>query len=193
MKVYLTNQRSKLPNLLPDFKKLPLSYDNLTPLRERKTVLIISLPTPGDDLSQYNFDFLFRYHIFPSNILVAAAEWEPEGRTMNAGDVIVQQAFLPPMPVSLKVVFAVRVLEVFCSSTKVGFSYGTLKGHPETGISEFSFSLQGQELCAAIHTHSAPGILISRLVAPIFTLPYQQYCTRRALQQMRDHFLASNF
>ena len=45
---------------------------------------------------------------------------------------------------------------------------------------------------ANIHTYSAPGALLTRMVAPFITLPYQQYCTNRALQRMSETFLAAN-
>jgi hypothetical protein len=192
MKIFLTNQESSLSSLVPDFKNTSLSYNDLAVLREKETTVTVPLTTPKQDLSQCNFETLFQYAIFPRSILIFAAEWEREGRTMEAGDVIVQQAFLPPLSISIKAVFAVRVLEVFHSSTKVGFSYGTLEGHPESGISEFYYFLQGGRLFATIHTYSRPGLLISRLVAPLFTLPYQKYCTKKALERMRETFLTSN-
>ena len=111
---------------------------------------------------------------------------------MQEGDVIVQQAFLPPLPLSLKCVFAVRVLQIFREPTKVGFSYGTLRGHAEKGRSEFFFALQDGVIRATIHTYSAPGNLLTRLIAPLVTLPYQRYCTRLGLQRMREGFLAAN-
>ena len=111
---------------------------------------------------------------------------------MQEGDVIVQQAFLPPLLLSIKCVFAVRVLQIFCEPTRVGFSYGTLRGHPEMGRSAFVFVLRDGVIRATIHTYSSPGILLTRLVAPLVTLPYQRYCTHQALQRMREAFLASN-
>ena len=86
----------------------------------------------------------------------------------------------------------VRVVDMFRSPTKVGFSYGTLKGHAEMGISEFYFSVQDGVVRANIHTYSAPGALLTRMVAPFITLPYQQYCTNRALQRMSESFQCAN-
>lgn len=154
MKVFLTNQESRLASLLPDFKNTALSYNDLALLREKETTVTVPFSATQGDLSQCKFESLFQYAVFPRSILIFAAEWERDGRTMKAGDVIVQQAFLPPFSISIKAVFAVRVLEVFHSSTKVGFSYGTLEGHPESGLSEFYFCLQGGRLLATIHTYS---------------------------------------
>lgn len=191
MKTFLTDQQSKLRRLLPEFKGLPLSYDANTVLEERESVLEIPHDSEVTDLSSHDFKSLFEYDIFPPNIMAFAAEWQDQGRPMHEGDVIVQQAFLPPFPLSVKCVFAVRVLKIFREPTKVGFSYGTLAGHPEMGISQFYFAVRDGITRAAIHTHSHPGTLLTRSVAPIFTLPYQQYCTNRGLQRMRETFLAS--
>jgi hypothetical protein len=191
VKVFLTDQQAKLEQLLPAFKTLPLSYDADTVLEERESALEIPQPAAVMDLLSHEFKSLFEYDIFPRNIMAFAAEWQDQGRPMREGDVIVQQAFLPPFPLSVKCVFAVRVLEIFREPTRVGFSYGTLKGHPEMGRSEFYFAVRDGIIRAAIHTRSHPGTLLTRSVAPIFTLPYQQYCTNRGLQRMRETFLAS--
>jgi uncharacterized protein (UPF0548 family) len=111
---------------------------------------------------------------------------------MRQGDVIVQQSFLPPLPFSLKCVFGVRIVETFRSSDKAGFRYGTLVGHVEKGESSFFFERSEDGLQAVIHTQSRPALLISRLAAPFFTYPYQQYCANQALLKMRAGFLAAN-
>ncbi len=111
---------------------------------------------------------------------------------MQIGDVIIQQVCLPPGDLSLKCIFAVRILDIFRSSSKVGFRYGTLQGHAETGLSTFFFALRGGEISATIHTFSLPNTLVGRLVAPLFTLPYQRYCTNQALAHMQACFLTSN-
>jgi Domain of unknown function (DUF1990) len=192
MKVFLTNQQANLIRFLPEFKALPLSYDAHTVLREKASSMVVPGGTAVTELSSYDFHFLFDYDIFPRHIMTFATEWHHQGRTMREGDVIVQQAFLPPFPISLKCVFAVRILQIFRQPHKVGFSYGTLNGHPEMGLSEFYFALRDGVIHATIHTYSYPGTLLARAVAPMFTLPYQQYCTHRALQRLRDAFLAAN-
>ena len=111
---------------------------------------------------------------------------------MQSGDTIVQQACLPPWPLSLKCVFGVRVVETFRSPTRVGFRYGTLVGHAETGESAFFFEQSGSQLEAVIHTNSLPGLWVSRLAGPFFTFPYQRYCAQQALLRMQSGFLAAN-
>ncbi len=191
MKISVTDQESRLRGLIPEFKALPLSYDAHTKLREKESSMVVG-GAAATDLSSHDFSSLFEYDIFPRRVMVFAAEWQHQGRRMQEGDVIVQQAFLPPLPISVKCIFAVRVLKIFREPTKVGFSYGTLKGHPEMGLSEFYFAVRDGTIRTAIHTYSYPGTLLTRSVAPIFTLPYQQYCTNRGLQRMRESFLASN-
>ena len=192
MKLFCSNQQARLALFLQEFRERPFSYTPTTQLREKETSLVVLEQTTLTNLSFCNVDFLFAYNIFPDRIMTFAADWQQQGRTMQEGDVIVQQIFLPPWPLSLKCIFAVRVLQTFRDSVRVGFRYGTLKGHAEMGISEFSFSLHNKTLYATIHTYSSPGILLAQVVAPLFTLPYQQYCTNQALQHLRTAFLESN-
>lgn len=132
-------------------------------------------------IEQLNFDFFFNYHIFPVNILVAKTQWATEKRTMKAGDTIVQQAFLPLKSFSLKVIFGVRISEVINESNLKRFSYETLEGHVEQGISSFSIGADKGKVQFSIHTYSQPGNWLTKLLGPVFTLPYQAYCTRQAL------------
>lgn len=192
MKMFLTNQQANLSRFLPEFKTLPLSYDAHTVLREKASSISIPSHAAVANLSSYDVHFLFDYDIFPRHIMTFATEWQHQGRAMREGDIIVQQAFLPPFGLSLKCVFAVKILQIVRQPHKVGFSYGTLQGHPEMGFSEFHFTLQDGVIHATIHTHSYPGTLLTRVVAPLVTLPYQQYCTNRALQRLREAFLAAN-
>ena len=191
MKLFLFDQHKRLERFFPVFKPIGMSYDSHTVLREKVTSVVV----PGfsvSDLTTCNLDFLFDYVVFPTSIMKYATEWKQQGRTMQKGDIIIQQASAPPLALSLKMVFAVRVVDMFRSPTKVGFSYGTLKGHAEMGISEFYFSVQDGVVRANIHTYSAPGALLTRMVAPFITLPYQQYCTNRALQRMSESFQCAN-
>lgn len=191
MKLFLLDQHKRLERFFPVFKPLAMSYDSHTVLREKVTSVVV----PGisvSDLTKCDLNFLFDYVVFPAAIMKYATEWKQQGRAMQKGDIIIQQASAPPLLVSLKMVFAVRVVDMFRSPTKVGFSYGTLKGHAEMGISEFYFSIQDGVVRANIHTYSAPGAFLTRMVAPLITLPYQQYCTNRALQRMSESFLCAN-
>jgi uncharacterized protein (UPF0548 family) len=143
-------------------------------------------------LRRLNLDFLFRYEIFPKRILRFLGEWQLENRGMREGDVIVQQASLPPCRWGLKLVFAVRVLSIARERNKVGFSYGTLAGHPEACVNEFFFEVREDATRAVVRTVARPAHVLARLLAPVFTNPYVRYCNRQAARQMSDRFLCAN-
>jgi hypothetical protein len=192
MKVFLRDQRASLAGFLPALQRLPLSYSETAGLRAKRTSLPVPLSATPPALNTLPWDFLFGYDIFPGHILVFAADWQRAGRLMTAGDVIAQQAYLPPWPISVKCVFGVRVLDVFCEPDRVGFRYGTLRGHAEMGESSFFIERSAGGLEAVIETHSEPGLWASRVAAPFFTYPYQQYCTDQAVRQMRARFMAQH-
>jgi hypothetical protein len=192
VKIFIRDQEHRLADFVPEYRQLSLSYSATIGFREQVARAPVHLGAPVLELDRCNFDFLFDYAVFPAHILVFAAEWDKAGRRMQPGDVIVQQAFLPPWPVSLKCIFGVRVLETFTSSTRAGFRYGTLMGHAEQGESAFYFKRSDGKFEAVVHTHSRPGLLASRLAAPVFTHRYQQYCAGQALLRMQWGFYAAN-
>ena len=192
MRIAVTDQYKSLASFVPTFKTKPLSYADCARLPEHHTRVLIPIVRSIPDLRSCNLEFFFEYDIFPRRILSALGEWQSENRSMRVGDVIVQQVSVPPLPISLKFVFAVRVLDVTQSPTQMSFTYGTLAGHVETGTSEFILVLRDNRLFAEIHTFSRPTHFLNRLVAPVLTRPYQQYCTDYALAHMRDTFLRVN-
>lgn len=192
MKLSLFDQSQHLAEILTIFKSKPLSFTETSALPERYTSNLIPTVQPITDLQTCNLDFLFAYMIFPASMMQSLTEWQLMKRNMQVGDVIVQQVYLPPVSVSLKCIFAVRILNIIETPNHMGFQYGTLAGHAETGVSEFTFVLRENKLYAHIHTFSKPGHILSRVVAPFFTLPYQQYCTNRAVAKMTAHFIQSN-
>jgi uncharacterized protein (UPF0548 family) len=115
-----------------------------------------------------------------------------DSNVFQVDDIIVQKITLLPIPSGLRLVFAVRVLAIIISPTQLGFTYGTLVGHPESGTSHFALELSNRRLFAVIHTFSAPGMWLSRLLAPVLTIPYQQYCTHAALREMQRQFTTSS-
>ena len=137
-------------------------------------------------------DFLFAYDIFPQYLMRAEAQWIKEGRTMRIGDIIVQRAVLPPIGFGLCAEFAVRISAIFSARNKVGFAYETLSGHLERGVSEFFFEQRGESIFFVIHTYSEPAHWLSRLGGGIFSLPYQAWCTRRALNHVKRRFQRAN-
>lgn len=134
-----------------------------------------------------NLQFLFAYKIFPSNILSFLTEWENEKRKMKAGDTIVQQVFIPPTKLfSQKLIFGVRIKEIIDEPTRKGFSYETLEGHVERGISTFTVEQEGSKVIFKIKTFSGAGNLLSKLMAPFFSVPYQAFCTKKALENCKQ-------
>ncbi len=141
-------------------------------------------------LKLVNLDFLFDYKIFPPNIMTFKTQWAQEKRKMKIGDTILQQATIPPTKYfSQKITFGVRINNIIDEDKRKGFSYETIEGHVEKGESTFTIEQSGGGLIFKIKTFSQPGNLLAKLVGPIFTLPYQTYCTRRALENVKKQIL----
>lgn len=152
-------------------------------LKEKSTTITVKT---GKTLQELDLTFFFNYRIFPAAILVFKTQWEAEHRSMKVGDTIEQQVFLPPVPFfSQKLVFWVRINEIVQETHHKSFSYETLEGHVEQGISRFSIEETDGVITITIHTFSEPGNLITRILGPIITLPYQAYCTRQALKNIK--------
>ena len=192
MQFAITDQLARLHQRIPAYAQRSFSFTDAEVLPERITARQVLLTRPVHDLTACDLDFLFRYEIFPPQILVFAAEWESAGRSMLVGDVIVQQANVLPLPGSIKAIFGVRVINITRSATYVGFEYGTLQGHAERGVAEFAFVLRRDELFAVVRSHSEPGTWLSRMAAPFWTVPYQQYGAGLVAEQMRSRFLEAN-
>lgn len=187
MKVYLTDQQDRLERHLERLKGQPvMAYD---PARLKERVTTISL-RPGLPFEAIDHRFLFEYRIFPPNIMSFLAQWNSEGRGMRVGDTIVQQVFLPPIRgFSQKLVFAVRINEIIDRPDCKGFSYETVEGHVEKGISTFSLEDHGQEVLFKVITRSGAGNMLSKLLGPVFSVPYQAFCTRAALRNVERQVL----
>lgn len=181
MKVFLTPQHSSYATHLQWAKNLPVvPYSSDAVVHKISSINIKGHTT----LATIDARPLFEYRIFPPNILHAYCQWHDEGRDMQPGDVIVQEIYLPPLPkLSSKNIAAVRVKEVFNSDDCVGFSYETLMGHVEKGISSFKLKRENGVVKFEIETWSAPNGILLSLFAPFARL-YQAYCTRQALESM---------
>ena len=120
-------------------------------------------------------------------------QWDFESRQMQIGDTIVQQALVPPLGLlSQKIVFGVRINDIINEPTKIGFSYETLKGHVEKGISTFTIEMDADKgTIFKIHTFSRPGNLLTRLVGPILSVPYQTFCTKQGLLNVKRQLESS--
>jgi hypothetical protein len=183
MKIYLTDQANNFDSLLRQLMAKPIMTFDKMKLKEKATTIDIRTEK---DLAEINFDFLFDYKIFPSNIMTFMTEWGKEKRKMKMGDTILQQAFIPPIKTfSQKIIFGVRINSIINEPERKGFSYVTLEGHVEKGESTFTIEKNHRGLVFKIKTFSEPGNLLTKIVGPIFTVPYQTYCTRAALQNVK--------
>jgi hypothetical protein len=187
MKLYLTDQAKEFQRLLTDLIGKPTMTFEKGKLTEKVSTINIS---NDKNLKLTNLDFLFDYKIFPSNIMTFKTQWGQEKRKIKIGDTILQQATIPPTKfLSQKIIFGVRINKIIDEDGRKGFSYETIEGHVERGESTFTVEQNGKGLIFKIKTFSEPGNLLTRLVGPIFTIPYQAYCTRKALENVKKQIL----
>ena len=170
-------------------KTLSRNFVDEHSLPERSTSVELNVSGP---IKKWNTDFIFDYDVFPTAIMRFDAEWNLSGRRMTVGDVILQRALIPPIGFGLCLEFAVRICTLIEEEKRLGFAYETLSGHAESGVSEFYFEEKYDRLTFTIHTFSRPGHWASRLSGHLFTLPYQRWCTRRALEHVRRRFHEEN-
>jgi hypothetical protein len=187
MKLYLKDQADRFHELLTDLIRKPTTSFDKNRLTEKvSTIDIVSIKP----LKETNIDFLFDYQIFPSDIMTFKTQWDYENRKMKIGDTILQQATIPPSRVlSQKIIFGVRINNIIDEDERRGFSYETIEGHVEKGESTFTVEQSERGLVFRIKTFSEPGNLLTKLVGPIFTVPYQAYCTRKALENVKKQIL----
>jgi hypothetical protein len=182
MRIFPRDQSRRFPRFLEQLKATPVMPYDIQKLKEKSASIPVNLPSP-----EMGASLLLDYRIFPPSIMSYLTQWSSENREMQPGDVIVQQICLPPFPrFSLKIVTGVRIREIIRETQRIGFSYETLEGHAERGISTFTIEKGKDGMLFRIHTFSeAPGAF-ARLMAPFFASPYQDYCTRKALQNVQQ-------
>lgn len=184
MKIYLTDQKNnfnKHLNILKTSEVIPYDKNRLT-----AKVTTIDINT-FRKIEHIDLGFIFDYHIFPGNIMTFQTQWDAEHRKMKLGDTIVQQVYIPPTRIfSQKIIFGVRINEIIDEPDKKGFSYETLCGHVEKGISTFTIEQLDDNLIFNIQTYSTPGNMLTKLLGPIFSIPYQTFCTRAALTNVKE-------
>jgi hypothetical protein len=189
MKIFLTDQKSNFPRHLERLKSCPpIPYtENL--LKHKIGIKVIS---NHQHLSPLDAESLFNYRIFPESILQAYPQWRHENREMKVGDTIVQQIYIPPFPrFSQKIIAGVRIKEIFNTEARKGFSYETLKGHPEKGVSVFSLEQQDSTLVFKIETYSSASGKFLSLFQPLSAF-YQAYCTKKALENVATLSIDAN-
>lgn len=181
MKIFFTNQKNNFSHHLTSLKNR-----DIIPYAKKSTTHKVSKRVLLCKFSEFPFTDFFNYTIFPHEILTSHCQWIEEKRAMHEGDTIVQQINIPPFTnLSIKVLVGVRIKEIFDESHRKGFSYETLAGHVETGIS--IFTIEGHEECCifTIETYSKPSMFLLKLFEPISSL-YQNYCTKRALENIKE-------
>ena len=183
MKLYLTSQDLQFETHLKNLMKSPVMRYDKKSLPEKITTIKLE---SKKSLPQLDLGFLYEYKIFPQHIMTSKTQWSVEKRNLHIGDTIVQQVFLPPTKVfSKKIIFGVRINSIIDQPGRKGFSYETLEGHVEKGESTFTVEETDDGLIFKIQTFSQPGNLLTKLLGPIFSLPYQRYCTRQALNNVK--------
>ncbi len=183
MRIYLIDQSLNLDSQLERLKNSKvMSYDKLK-LPEKITTIELNTMK---SLEELDLQFLMNYKIFPEHLMAYLTQWNFENRQMQVGDNIIQQAYLPPTKIfSQKIIFGVRISEIINEPARKGFSYETLEGHVEKGISTFTIEELNNKLIFKITTHSSTGNFLARLVGPIFSIPYQTFCTKKALLNVK--------
>jgi hypothetical protein len=160
----------------------PVTKFDKARLKEKVTMTDID----REDFENIDLDFFFNYMIFPSDIMSFMTQWKMEKRGMKIGDTILQQVFIPPVRIfSYKILFGVRINNIIDEVDRKGFSYETIEGHVEKGESTFLIERTENRLIFKIKTFSEPGNLLAKLAGSFFALPYQAYCTRRALKNVK--------
>ncbi len=184
MKIYLSDQTKYFKSHLEDLKLQDIIEYDKSQLKEKTTFININT---SKDLKQLDTKFFWDYNIFPNNTMGFMTEWTNQNRQMQIGDTIVQQAFIPPLrQFSQKIIFGVRINNIINKENIIGFSYETLIGHVEMGESTFTIEKTNDDKTVfKIHTFSKPGSLLTKLIGPIFSIPYQTLCTKRGLENVK--------
>jgi len=183
MRIYLSDQSYKFKQHLDFLKdKKIMDYDK-SRLTEKITTIDIKT---NKNFDQLNLGFLFDYKIFPDNIMTFKNQWLDENRKMKIGDTIAQQVWFPPFKIfSQKIIFGVRINEIIDQTDKKGFSYETLEGHVEKGISTFTVERLDNKIVFKVQTYSTLGNILTKLAGPFFAVPYQTFCTKTALKNVK--------
>ena len=183
MRIYLTDQKNKFKQHLECLMtKKVMDYDK-SRLTEKITTINIDT---NKKIDQLNLNFLFDYKIFPDNIMTFKNEWREQSRKMKIGDTIAQQVYIPPTRTfSQKIIFGVRINEIIDQGDKKGFSYETLEGHVEKGLSTFTVEQLDNKIIFKVQTYSTPGNILTKILGPFFSIPYQTFCTKTALNNVK--------
>ncbi|MET0552375.1 MAG: DUF1990 domain-containing protein [Vicinamibacteria bacterium] len=148
----------------------------------RRSSIDLAVPSwlSSDEVWDRAVTELRRYEIFPPERMRFSICTSDHRVAENA--TIVQQVTFGPVAL----VTAVRVTNLFDSSSdterRSGFTYATLKGHPERGTATFQIvhDLETASLKFVIETWSRPGTWLARIGGPV-TRAIQRRMTQQAL------------
>ncbi len=180
MKLFFTDQQKEFPRYLEEFKRISVIPYQAQYLNHKLGKQVIEC-----NFSELSLSGFFNYEIFPVRILSAYTQWDDERRSIQTGDTIVQQINIPPFKsLSQRVIVRVRIKEIFNTEICKGFSYETLNGHVEKGISSFRIEPDNNRSVFTIETYSSPDLFTAKLFQPLSSL-YQDYCTNQALANVK--------
>jgi len=182
VKIHLSDQSKHFSKHLEALKAVNIIAYDTNQLKHKTDSIELNCK-----FSDFNLNKLFAYHIFPPHILSALPQWINEERSIQAGDTIVQQINIPPFKaLTQRMIVGVRVKEIIDQENCKGFSYETLQGHVEKGISLFQIEQVKDKAVFKIETYSTPAQPLLKLFQPISSW-YQDYCTKKALENIAQH------
>ncbi|TWD81794.1 uncharacterized protein (UPF0548 family) [Kribbella amoyensis] len=81
-----------------------------------------------------------------------------------------------------------RVVWTVDEPDRIGFAYGTLPGHPETGEESFVVSREGDDIYFALRAYSRPATWYTRLSGPLGRAAQKLFAHRyaKALQRLAN-------
>lgn len=146
------------------------------------SVRVVGVPgQSAHDLYRRTVDRLWSYDIFPPDLMRS---------TLCSDDVLVREGVVIVQRVKVGFVVmeaAVRVVRVWhdgsIDAEESGFTYATVRGHPEMGVSSFWVSRSGEVVEFHIEARSQPGTLLTRLGSPV-SRAFQRAATRAALRHV---------
>lgn len=126
-------------------------------------------------------ELVMRYAMFPPSVLQPTV-CSDDGR-LAPGVTVVQKVFIGPLGVES----GVRIMDVFdersADARRVGFSCGTLAGHPETGVERFTLTLADGQISFALDSRSTLAALYARL-GPPFARFFQHRAVAAAMRHV---------
>ena len=95
---------------------------------------------------------LWKYNIYPANIMTFGSEFKKKGELMKVNDLIFQQVFI--IPKILETYCINKVVNIINTPTRKGFTYATTRIHDEIGQMTCEVELRGSELYFIVNAHS---------------------------------------